>query len=65
MGTKASAHYQLIVGPGQSAVVRLRLTNTAPDTIDDPFGSSFAKTLAERQGEAELVLPLGNATRRR
>ena len=30
MGTKASAHYQLSVRPGQSAIVRLRLTNTAP-----------------------------------
>ena len=30
-GTKAAAHYQFDVGPGQTAVVRLRLTKTAPD----------------------------------
>jgi hypothetical protein len=53
MGTKASAHYQLNVGPGQSTIVRLRLTNAAPDTIDDPFGSLFAQTLTERQREAD------------
>ncbi len=29
-GTKAAAHYRLVVGPGQSATVRLRLTDQAP-----------------------------------
>jgi hypothetical protein len=41
-GTKAAAHYQVDVGPGQTAIVRLRLTNVAPDAIGDPFGRSFA-----------------------
>ena len=37
-GTKAAARYQLDVGPGETAMVRLRLTKTAPDSIGDPFG---------------------------
>jgi len=53
-GTKAAAHYQLDIGPGQTAIVRLRLTNTAPDAIGDPFGSSFAQVVAGRQKEADV-----------
>ena len=30
-GTKAAANYQLEVGPGQTAAIRLRLTKTVPD----------------------------------
>ena len=53
-GTKAAAHYQVDVGPGQTTIVRLRLTNMAPDAIGDPFGRSFAQILAQRQGEADM-----------
>jgi hypothetical protein len=53
MGTKAAANYKLDVPPGQTAVIRLRLTDIAPDAIGDPFGHSFAQTLAQRQGEAD------------
>jgi len=49
-GTKASAHYRQVVGPGQSATVRLRLTNQ-PSTA--PFGRAFADTLAARLQEAD------------
>jgi len=52
-GTKAAAHYKVDVAPGQTAVVRLRLTNIAPDAIGDPFGCSFAQTVAQRQSEAD------------
>ena len=38
MGTKAAANYQLEVGPGQTAAIRLRLTKAVPDSIADPFG---------------------------
>ena len=31
-GTKAAAYYQLNVGAGQTAVVRLRLTSAAPES---------------------------------
>jgi hypothetical protein len=59
-GTKASAHYREMVGPGQSMTVRLRLTNQAPAGQDKktkgatfPFGPEFAKTLAVRLQEAD------------
>ena len=53
-GTKAAAHYQVDVGPGQTAIVRLRLTNVAPESSGDPFGRAFAQILAQRQGEADM-----------
>ncbi len=52
-GTKAAAHYRLDVGPGQTAMVRLRLSKTAPDAVGDPFGSRFAQIMAARQQEAD------------
>src|SRR5271166_2145549 len=36
VGTKAAANYQLKVGPGQTAAIRLRLTKTVPDSIAIP-----------------------------
>jgi Glycosyl hydrolase family 63 C-terminal domain len=50
-GTKASAHYRQMVGPGKSMTVRLRLTTQAPASV--PFGPAFAKTLAARLQEAD------------
>jgi hypothetical protein len=50
-GTKAAAHYQLRVGPGQSATVRLRLTAQA-NAGARPFGQAFEDTLATRLREA-------------
>ena len=49
-GTKASAHYRQLVGPGQSMTVRLRLTNQASTA---PFGPAFATTFAARLTEAD------------
>ncbi len=49
-GTKASAHYRQMVGPGQSMTVRLRLTSQASTA---PFGPAFAKTFAARLKEAD------------
>src|SRR5262249_54490081 len=37
-GTKASAHYTLTIGAGQSATVRLRLSASS---IAEPFGPAF------------------------
>jgi hypothetical protein len=51
-GTKAAAHHRLVVGPGQSATVRLRLTNQAPATAS-PFGPAFDEILAVRLREAD------------
>ena len=49
-GTKAAAHYQLTVGAGATAVIRLRLSNAASRT---PFGSQFNQTIDERRREAD------------
>jgi hypothetical protein len=49
-GTKASAHYRQMVGPGQSMTVRLRLTN---QPLAVPFGPWIAETLAARLKEAD------------
>jgi hypothetical protein len=58
-GTKVSAHYRVTVGPGQSEVLRLRLSNIAPkdllatSTSQNPFADSFESTIKARQDEAE------------
>ncbi|HVY38555.1 MAG TPA: glucosidase [Polyangia bacterium] len=51
-GTKAAAHTLLNVGPGQSATLRLRLTDKAPSELVDPFGS-FDQTFNDRLNEAD------------
>jgi hypothetical protein len=51
-GTKSAAQYQLNVGAGKTAIIRLRLSDIAPAAIGDPF-KSFAATLQLRQGEAD------------
>jgi hypothetical protein len=51
-GTKAAAHYQLNVGAGGTATIRLRLSDLAPAVIGDPF-KSFAQVLQTRQREAD------------
>jgi hypothetical protein len=50
-GTKAAAHYRQTLAPGQSAVVRLRLSDGPPPA--DPVGKGFEGALAQRQREAE------------
>ena len=52
VGTKASPHYQLTVGPGATQVVRLRLTRTEPGKLRDPFGK-FDVVVKERLKEAD------------
>ncbi len=49
-GTKAAAHYQVNVGAGETAIIRLRLSNVASR---DPFGSQFDKIITERRAEAD------------
>ena len=39
-GTKAAAHYEVSVGAGASEVIRLRLTNVAPDAQKDAYGAA-------------------------
>jgi hypothetical protein len=67
-GTKVSAHYRRVVGPGQSTMVRLRLSaarqvSPSPETTGSPmpFGPEFDETLRLRLREADdfyrLVTP--------
>src|SRR5271170_745506 len=51
-GTKSAAHYQLTVGAGKTATIRLRLSDLAPAAWSDPF-KSFAEIMRTRQGEAD------------
>jgi hypothetical protein len=51
IGTKAAAHYQLTVGAGETAVIRLRLRNAASR---NPFGSQFDQIIEQRRGEADV-----------
>jgi hypothetical protein len=58
-GTKAVAHYQLTMDPGQSQVIRLRLSDRPPVDLAvsdgkavSPFGSLFSDVLETRQREA-------------
>ena len=49
-GTKAAAHYQVNVDAGQTAVVRLRLSDTA---ADNPFDPQFEQIFDRRRREAD------------
>src|SRR5271163_847484 len=51
-GTKTSAHYQVEVGAGRTATIRLRLSDLAPASLDDPF-KEFAEIKQTRQAEAD------------
>ncbi|MBB3181854.1 MGH1-like glycoside hydrolase domain-containing protein [Variovorax sp. Sphag1AA] len=51
-GTKVACHCQSDVGPGQSQVVRLRLTTRAPETLQAPF-DDFDAVFAARLKEAD------------
>jgi hypothetical protein len=51
-GTKAAAHYALIVEPGASVTVELRLTDTPVETLGAPFAAADA-TFAARREEAD------------
>ncbi|HXG65033.1 MAG TPA: glucosidase, partial [Blastocatellia bacterium] len=54
MGTKAAAHYSLHLGSGQSATVRLRLTDLEiPPPDGNPFGGDFERIFQERRKEAD------------
>ncbi|HEY9598630.1 MAG TPA: glucosidase [Cyanophyceae cyanobacterium] len=50
-GTKASAHYELIVPPGETKIVRLRLSEL--ENLDSPFGTDFDNIFRQRQQEAD------------
>ena len=51
IGTKASPHYSLVLGPGERQTLRLRLTYADP--LEQPFGPDFDAHLQARQQEAD------------
>jgi hypothetical protein len=51
-GTKAAAHYPLLVGPGETVTVRLRFNDRAP-VSKDLFGADFERIFSDRQREAD------------
>jgi len=51
-GTKAAAQYRLNVGPGETATIRLRLSDLAPAVVSDPF-EDFNATMQVRVREAD------------
>jgi hypothetical protein len=53
-GTKAAAHYEMTLQPGETRIIKLRLTDLElrPDN-GDPCGEEFDKIFAERHGEAD------------
>jgi hypothetical protein len=60
VGTKAAAHYRLLIGPGQSETIRLRLTDRPQDIAASGNGrasastsASFAEIVGQRRDEAD------------
>jgi hypothetical protein len=51
-GTKVAAHHRISVGAGETATIRLRLTDLAPAAMGDPF-KSFGPIMQLRQQEAD------------
>ena len=60
-GTKAAAHYRLRIGAGQTATVRLRLTNAAPapGALAREFDTVFAARKTEADEFYANVIPAG------
>ena len=52
-GTKVAAHYQVNVGAGKTAVIRLRLSSSAREQKRQPFGKAFDTLFDERRREAD------------
>jgi Mannosylglycerate hydrolase MGH1-like glycoside hydrolase domain len=70
IGTKVAAHYRVTVAPGGSHVIRLRLSDVAPEALartngahDSPFGAAFDAVTDARRAEADAyygtVIPPG------
>jgi hypothetical protein len=51
-GTKAAADYQITVGAGEIAAIRVRLSDLPPAVMGDPF-KGFAHIMQTRQDEAD------------
>lgn len=49
-GTKAAVHYDLTINPGETKVIKLRLSDI---DLDAPFGNDFDTVFPTRRGEAD------------
>ena len=52
-GTKAAAHYQTEIGPGESYVLKLRLSNRQFSPGESPMGAEFNQIFLKRHAEAD------------
>ena len=52
VGTKTAAHYKTDIGAGQTATIRLRLSDQAPAAMDSPF-KNFTEIMQARKREAD------------
>ncbi len=50
-GTKAAVHHQMLLAPGESTTIKLRLANVPP--VGDPLGRDFDVLFAHRLAEAD------------
>jgi hypothetical protein len=53
IGTKAALNYSLLLQPGETATVRLRLTDHAPRVNQEVFGPEFEEIFNQRIKEAD------------
>jgi hypothetical protein len=51
-GTKAAAHHKLMIGPGESAVVRVRLTRGTPQSVAELSATAFDAIVVDRLADA-------------
>jgi hypothetical protein len=65
VGTKAAANYLVTIKPGETATVRLRLTDKPPAPGAEVFGDEFDRIFADRLREADefydTVTPAGRS----
>jgi hypothetical protein len=52
-GTKVAAHYEIVVGAGQTKSIRLRLGNSSLEQKGELFGKQFDEVFADRLREAD------------
>ena len=53
VGTKAAAHYSMVLAPGQSVIVKLRLTDREVAAGRQPFDAEYERLFTERRMEAD------------
>ncbi|MFQ4145436.1 MGH1-like glycoside hydrolase domain-containing protein [Chlorogloeopsis sp. ULAP02] len=53
IGTKVSPHYEINIGAGETKVIRLRLSKSAPIDISEEFGAEFDQIFMTRLKEAD------------